>query len=274
MSYKIKSNRLDDVPYQKSPNQGSSMDPRFLVIHFTASRNFQGTADWLKNPRAKASAHLLIDDNGDVIQLVPFNKKAWHAGKSKWKGFRGLNSYSIGIEVMNPGRLKIIGDGVYKTWYGKTLTKDDHPDIIEAPHPNDGVVSGWIPFTEAQNEALIEIGSLLMDHYNLTEVLGHDMIAPHRKNDPGPCMSDSIYEILNGRENDEDEFYKIVNTQGTGLNLRTSPMGKIITNLEEGSIVEKEKIHRGWFFVTVKDQPHLEGWVHSNWLEAVANSVS
>ena len=57
----------------------------------------------LKNPRAKVSCHYLVNRKGEVIQMVKDKNIAWHAGKSKWKKFKDLNNFSIGIELVNRG---------------------------------------------------------------------------------------------------------------------------------------------------------------------------
>ena len=57
----------------------------------------------LKNPKYKVSCHYLISRNGRIIQMVKEKNIAWHAGKSKWKQFKNLNNYSIGIELVNKG---------------------------------------------------------------------------------------------------------------------------------------------------------------------------
>ena len=57
----------------------------------------------LKNKKAKVSCHYLINKKGQIIQMVPENKTAWHAGISRWKNYRNLNINSIGIELVNKG---------------------------------------------------------------------------------------------------------------------------------------------------------------------------
>ena len=57
----------------------------------------------LKDPKSKVSCHYLINRDGKIIMMVPENKIAWHAGKSKWKNFVNLNKNSIGIELVNKG---------------------------------------------------------------------------------------------------------------------------------------------------------------------------
>jgi AmpD protein len=97
----------------------------------------------------KVSAHVLIKRNGEVIQFVPFNKRAWHAGVSSYKGKNDCNNFSIGIELEG---------------------SDD--DIFE----------------DIQYEKLSLITSLLITEYDLItkdNIKGHSDIAPERKTDPG-----------------------------------------------------------------------------------------
>ena len=57
----------------------------------------------LLDPQSKVSSHYLINRKGKIIQMVKEKKIAWHAGKSRWKKFKNLNNYSIGIELVNKG---------------------------------------------------------------------------------------------------------------------------------------------------------------------------
>jgi len=100
----------------------------------------------------KVSAHLLIDRAGLITQFVPFNRKAWHAGKSCFAGQENCNDFSIGIELEG--------------------TDDEQ-------------------FTDSQYLNLINITKLLMREYpEITQdrIVGHSDIAPDRKTDPGPCF--------------------------------------------------------------------------------------
>ena len=98
----------------------------------------------------RVAPHLLIDRDGDVDQFVAFNRRAWHAGASAWRGRAGCNDHSIGIELE--------GD----------------------------VESAYAP---EQYERLAEIVVALMGRYQSLSVdglVGHSEIAPGRKTDPGP----------------------------------------------------------------------------------------
>ena len=98
----------------------------------------------------KVSSHLLIRRDGEIIQFVPFNLRAWHAGVSKHKERENCNDYSIGIEL----------EGTDKS-----------------------------NFTDAQYKRLNEIIIALKDYYPKIvdeNIIGHNEVSPDRKNDPGP----------------------------------------------------------------------------------------
>lgn len=89
--------------YFSSPNrwQGRGGNPiNALVLHATAGP-FTPSLHWLMNPNAQVSAHYLISKEGIIFQLVDETDRAWHAGKSYWKGWTSLNHNSIGIELVN-----------------------------------------------------------------------------------------------------------------------------------------------------------------------------
>ena len=97
----------------------------------------------------KVSSHLLIDRRGKVTQFVPFNKNAWHAGISHYKGQENCNDFSIGVEM-------------------------EGTDSID--------------YTTKQYESLKEVTLSLMKAYpriSLDNIVGHSDVAPERKTDPG-----------------------------------------------------------------------------------------
>lgn len=150
---------------------------RFLVIHFTSGASGQSSINFWKTPDAKgACAHLVIDRDGTVIQCRAFNRTCGHAGKSKWKGFDGLNSCSIGIELANAGDDE------------KLAARWSKLPPVKAKHKNGGPVQSWEAYPEAQINACIEVSKALVARYKLDDVIGHDDIAPARKNDPGPAF--------------------------------------------------------------------------------------
>lgn len=171
------------VPQRPSPNIGGPCRPRFLVHHFT-SGGFNGAVEWLCDQGAKASAHLVVAENGDVVQLVPFDRAAWHAGKSSWADVTGsVNPVSIGIEIANLGDLAG-SPGAWRTDGGARVTDDR---VVVARHKAGGAARPWHTYPPAQIAAVIGISRALHAAYRFEALLGHDDVAPGRKVDPGPA---------------------------------------------------------------------------------------
>ena len=254
------------VPYVVSPNRGGRLQPRYLVMHYTAGGSVAGTVGTLTDPNSRASAHIVIGRDGDVTQLVPFNRIAWHAGHSRWHGLRGLNAYSIGIELDNAGRLERQGNE-WRSWFGRTYPR---AEVTEATHKNESRLTGWHVFAPAQIEAAIHIGRLLATHYKLRDVLGHDDISPGRKSDPGPAFPmTSFRSAVMGREWDGIENFETV----TRLNIRRGPgadFEKLAASpLAPGTRLTIEMRQGNWCQVEVlgdDDLPSETGWVHGDYI--------
>lgn len=189
---------LTQYQYLGSPNQSSRMlDPTCCVIHYTASRDDDSPLAWLRREESQASAHFLIGRTGIVIQLVPLDRAAWHAGVSEWR-HRGetlsnVNDYSVGIELCNAGLLTRLGDSLYGVEVGRRVVPYSGPPPVQATLIYDDgrrVHGYWEPYREEQMQAL---GHLLEDlgaaGYEL-ELVGHEEIAMPcgRKIDPGPAF--------------------------------------------------------------------------------------
>lgn len=141
-------------------------EPRiqFLVFHYTAE-DFPSSLNILIGDNV--SAHYLVDTDPDiqsgkaiVLQLVPENMRAWHAGASFWRGRINLNDTSVGIEIVNQGPSKVNG------------------------------VSHWQPFTDNQIALVIALSRDIIERNQIAaiNVVGHSDISPGRKIDPGPLF--------------------------------------------------------------------------------------
>ena len=136
-----------------SPNFDERDKPvSVLVLHYTGMRDAESAVARLRDPEAGVSCHYLVTEEGEILQMVPEEKRAWHAGNSYWRGIQNLNSCSIGIELVNPGH--------------------EH---------------GYRPFPDAQIDALIPLVADIKERHGITRgnVVGHSDIAPMRKQDPG-----------------------------------------------------------------------------------------
>ncbi|MBB3452381.1 N-acetylmuramoyl-L-alanine amidase [Rhizobium sp. BK313] len=140
---------------QPSPNHGERRGghkPDMILLHYTGMGTAEVALDWLCRDESQVSSHYFVFEDGRVIQLVPEERRAWHAGKSVWHNEADINSLSIGIEIANAG------------------------------HP------GGLPdFPDAQIEAVIELCRDCGQRWAISpeRVLGHSDVAPVRKVDPG-----------------------------------------------------------------------------------------
>ena len=116
---------------------------------------FTNTLDWDAHPYFQSirgmevSSHFFINRLGNVRQFVSCDKRAWHAGRSQYRGRVECNDDSIGIE----------------------LEGTDH-DV----------------FTASQYESLHHLCAAIAQNYNIRFIAGHEHIAPGRKTDPGPGL--------------------------------------------------------------------------------------
>lgn len=136
-----------------SPNFNDRKLPiSMVVLHYTGMRSTGEALARLCDESSQVSAHYLIDEDGTVTNLVPEDKRAWHAGRAYWRGITDVNSASIGIELANPGH----------EW-------------------------GYRPFPEPQMDALLPLLADMMDRHDIprANVVGHSDVAPARKTDPG-----------------------------------------------------------------------------------------
>src|SRR5689334_15714717 len=91
---------------QPSPNFGARRGvkrPDMLILHYTGMQDSEAALCRLCEKSSEVSAHYLVFEDGRIVQMVPENKRAWHAGVSSWEGESDINSRSIGIEICNPG---------------------------------------------------------------------------------------------------------------------------------------------------------------------------
>ncbi len=277
----IKNHRLHQdigsaVAFERTPNQGgvlSDGQPKYVVMHFTANGSARGALNWLSSPQAKASAHLVVSPDGAVTQMVNLNEKAWHAGRSSWKGLNGLNGHSVGIEMVNWGGLQGMRGG-WKSWTGVPV-----PDgrVIESAHRNSpGQQRGWEIYDAAQIDAAANLVGAIADAYGIgpREVIGHDDISPIRKTDPGPAWGMESFRALVFGDADDDadiDLYEV--SAASGLNMRAaSGVGATVVELlPKGTrVMAVERDGLWWLVSKMKDgQPDTTGWVHSNWLTEV-----
>lgn len=168
---------FDDRPDNESPS--------LLVVHNISlppgkfggpwiDALFLGTLDPTADPffaqiaHLRVSAHCLIRRDGEIVQYVPFNKRAWHAGVSSYRGRERCNDFAIGIELEGTDTL---------------------------------------PYTQAQYQQLAAVTRELISEYpaiadNMT---GHCDIAPVRKTDPGPAFEWPKFRAMVATSDDKEK---------------------------------------------------------------------
>jgi N-acetylmuramoyl-L-alanine amidase len=176
--------------FQKSPNQSVGISQLYLIIHYTAGLTLDSAVSWFLNPAAQASAHLVIGRDGLIVQMVAFNRRAWHAGTSKWGELEGLNKYSIGIELVNAGKLRKRADGKWIDWSSNLIPDDE---VTLATHKHEHTEAGWHEYTKEQIGAVLNAAGALHSAYKFADIRGHDDISPDRKVDPGPLFPMSSF---------------------------------------------------------------------------------
>lgn len=140
--------RAKHFPSQNHGVRRGVTAPDLIILHYTAMPDARAALERLCSQEHDVSAHYLIACDGLVFQLVSEEKRAWHAGKSFWRGDVDINSRSIGIELDN---------------------------------------SGNHPFSVPQMQSLIRLCRDIQERWSIVPqaVLGHSDVSIGRKTDPG-----------------------------------------------------------------------------------------
>ena len=144
---------MSDIIDCPSPNFDDRTSPvSMLVLHYTGMVDAPSAIARLTDAEAKVSAHYLVAEDGQILRMVAEDKRAWHAGRSSWRGVTDVNSASVGIEIVNPGH-----------------------------------EFGYRPFREEQMDALVPLVASIVKRHGIapSNVVGHSDVAPERKQDPG-----------------------------------------------------------------------------------------
>jgi N-acetylmuramoyl-L-alanine amidase len=145
----------DGAEVRVSPNFGPRRDglkADMIVLHYTGMESGEAAERWLCDPASEVSSHYIVHEDGRIVQMVREADRAWHAGRSSWRGVSDVNSCSIGIEIANPGH-----------------------------------EFGYPAFPDGQIEAVIGLCSGICVRHGVAQerVLAHSDVAPGRKRDPG-----------------------------------------------------------------------------------------
>lgn len=258
---------ISTARYSPTEQMSGTCTPKFIVMHFTCAMDSRSVVQWFTTG-GKSSAHLILDLDGSLIQMVPFDKKAWHAGPSYYQGYSDLNANGIGIEIINYGECNsLTADGKFvvprrdESLPQKFRGVDDWLVV-----PDDaGRKQWWMKYTEAQFATLDQLVPVLIDHYKIRGVCGHsDVAVPKgRKNDPGPAFPMAHYKGFAEHGNGGSMGFYVA-TVGD-LNVRGGPGAEfaILMKLNRGDTVKVLNQEGKWMLVQVDT---TKGYVHSGFL--------
>lgn len=137
--------------------QFSTSDTCYVSDLFLNCLDTAAHPDFAQLAGARLSSHFFIARSGALLQFVSTDQRAWHAGVSQFMARERCNDFSIGVELEG---------------------------------------SDFVPFEPAQYDTLARLTNLLVQHYPIHHILGHQDIAPSRKTDPGPFFDWALYQNL------------------------------------------------------------------------------
>ncbi len=278
----LTNHRIDGVAFDAAILTGGKITPEVVVMHDTAGRLEAGNSAAYLARTTKASVHFVVERNGAVTQLVDTNRRAGHAGQSTFQGRPDVNAFSIGIEIVNPGKLTRLGGGSAIAWYGQEFGYGEYKLAeIETPEHGKGV---WMPYPEAQIAAVLDLTiALFEDIDTLRDITTHWYISPGRKIDTNPLFpleslrarilgrDDPALELAEAKSSEmKTEMFVRVNAPASGLNVRrwpsfnpnvigTAPHGAELPVLRTGVFGGL-----GWHLVRFDGR---EGWVVDRYTE-------
>ncbi len=276
---------LQGVSFDPARWTGGEIEPEIIILHDTASRLVHGTAArYLKSNDRKVSVHFVIERDGTITQQVRTDRRANHAGTSKYHGRSNCNRFSIGIEIVNPGRMTGFSATKAQAWYGQTFEIAAY-GIQEMTTPEHGH-GLWMPYTEEQIASVVDLCQALFNGIaSLRDITTHWYVSPGRKVDPGPLFPlEQLRSLILGRnepdESDQtpaglparDEEYVQVSTPGDTLNLRRWPSfnPNVIATIPNDTVlpVMRRGVFDGrrWVCVVYGGR---EGWVLSSYADPV-----
>jgi N-acetylmuramoyl-L-alanine amidase len=240
--------------------------PTLLIMHYTASgsESLVDASYFAKQKRDGDSAHLVIGRDGKIVQCESFLNVAHHAGLSTWRGRSFCNSFSIGVELDNWGILTKRADGKFYSWTGAMLPTDR---VEIARHKNMNIELPWEIYDPIQVGVLDDVTRAILAAYpSIKEVVGHEDVAPTRKQDPGPSFPMSRYQSLFSPN--FTASYPTAMVRAPILNVRARPNLNAPTMswgpLKKGEVVAI--ILDGSEWSMVRSGKGQEGWVSDEYL--------
>jgi N-acetylmuramoyl-L-alanine amidase len=181
-----------------SPNHDERKNgraPDMILLHYTGMPTGEAALQRLCAPDSKVSAHHVVFENGRIVQCVPEERRAWHAGVASWAGETDINSCSIGIEIVNPGH-----------------------------------EFGYRDFPLRQVAAVISLCKSIITRrgpISADRILAHSDVAPSRKQDPGEKFP---WALLS--ESDVGHWVRPAPLDLAGQSLKPGDSGDMVSRLQ------------------------------------------
>ncbi|MDO5648846.1 N-acetylmuramoyl-L-alanine amidase [Paracoccus sp. (in: a-proteobacteria)] len=280
---RVEHHKITTIPFRAAHHTGGIITPSLVVLHDTAGRLDHGnTADYLRgdNPQ-KVSCHFVIERDGSIEQQVPTNRRANHAGLSSYHGRAGCNTFSIGIELVNPGRMSRRPDDGYgprgRAWWGQVFSGSDYElAAMTTPEHGEGV---WMAYSPDQIAATVKLLTVLFHGIpTLTDIRPHWYVSPGRKVDTNPLFPlEEVRTAVLGLDDPADLAVMAasddlptatmirVATNGAGLNMRRWPYSpQVLASVPHGTLLApiREGVFDGRRHHLVQFD-NREGWIIS-----------
>ena len=234
--------------------------PEIIVLHYTASYEAGSAIRTFKNGLSKASAHFVVGTDGDITQMVSIRDTAWHAGGGVYKGRDDVNSFAVGIEMVNPGYHFSDGTGGYLNWERRAVSRSllkPFPVMVEAKDPWVGSATQfWPKFPEKQLASVQKlILTLLTTYPSLKDIVGHrdvDVVALQH----AACYIRGI--VVAAAQALERSFLVAKRSQKRKRKLRS-------VKVLQGQVGEGGFDFYGVHGGRLSPQPYRRGWVGQSW---------
>ncbi|SEQ59420.1 N-acetylmuramoyl-L-alanine amidase [Loktanella sp. DSM 29012] len=286
---KLSRHKISTATWQAATHVGGTIEPTLIVLHDTASRLDEGSAaDYLADNAAKVSVHFVVERDGSLIQQVATNRRANHAGRSEYHGQTGCNGFSIGIEIVNPGRMTAAGHGFARTWFKETFNVETfHIHEVTTDEHGHG---WWMDYTPEQIATVTALCTALFAGIpTLMDIRTHWYVSPGRKTDTNPLFPlEAIRAKVLGRDDPADiaaeeqssrrqgqQLVQIA-TRGSRLNMRRWPSfnPNVIAAIPDGTAVPviREGVFAGrpWMRVLWGGQ---EGWIVADYTTELTKPI-
>ena len=147
--------------FRQTPNvsKGRTITPTGIVLHHTAG-SYAGSVSWCLNPASQVSYHCIVDLNGDRTFLAKETQRAWHSGRSIFKGVSDCNSFMLGIAVS-----------------GNTYNRELTPE-------------------EINSVACLSVNYMHKWDFQIENITTHREVSPGRKADISPKAEKQIMEAV------------------------------------------------------------------------------